>query len=114
MIFAAPFLVRTTLRSVRQFDARPARRLLALFCVCLVSLLLVAEAVHAHPADAGKLRAPGQHCAVCVAAHGTEPAAVLSLPVDAAPAQLLAAAGAVVRPSHDRIIQLFIRPPPAV
>jgi len=99
--------------SLREFDHHPARRALALLCVVVVALLLVAEAVHAHPAElAGKLRAPGSHCAVCVAAHGATPAAVVALPAAAVPVHLLVATANVARPSHDGVIQLFVRPPP--
>jgi hypothetical protein len=106
--------LRINVFSVRKLDQPSARRLLALFCVVVVALLLVAEAVHAHPAvDAGKLRAPGSHCAICAVAQGAAPAAVVALPTAAVPVHLMAPAASVARPSHDRIIQLFVRPPPA-
>jgi hypothetical protein len=102
------------LPSVREFDRPSAQRLLALFCVVVLCLLLVVEAVHAHPAlDAGKLRAPGSHCAICAVAQGAAPAAVVALPAAVVPVHLITPAASVARLSHDRIIQLFIRPPPA-
>ncbi len=93
-----------------------SRRLLILACVLLVGWVVVAEAVHLHPLTPapGKAGSPAAHCSLCLVAHTTVAAAVISLPEFAAPTQGVVFASDDSRPAHDEVIQLFVRPPPAV
>jgi hypothetical protein len=103
-------------------------RWLALACLCLVSAISTAQAVHIHgewlpngghhataPADASQLPGGEEHCSLCVAMHSA------AMPVQqtvALPPIMLVAAKVVERatvaPETRWHFAMFSRPPPMV
>ncbi len=82
-------------------------RAVAVVCLMLLALLVVAQVVHLHPTQSD-----ADHCQLCIVMHTLVPVAALIATVVLVQLGASAPQAAPVVVAHRRQIRLFIRPPP--